>query len=344
MTRIFSLQLSEHFKVAVYVPHPGRDPEKDVDVDKTFGFRRRGAFNCCHFRWAHRTCSGRWQRMEPVVAVLPGEDGPANPDNFAPMPGPMVQRVLNNPKALLESILWHNLLPETESLFELHVPRRYALVAARFAASHVYQFGWSWLRFECRRFSYTADVVVDYRGASRQTIATVPKWVVSHMEFGRGVTHDPNTGWIATPNDKTHCRVWWRYYPHQDKEVWYVWEERPVCGYIGWERCGEHFHAACRMDPEYLPWAVEEYRLGDLLIVPESESENEAIKSSSDSWPFSERLAKLTLLGAELRGMRHIQATGAAPVVYHPEHGTLHLKPGVTYVARAVKYGWRGHD
>jgi len=79
-------------------------------------------------------------------------------------------------------------------------------------------------------------------------------------------------------------------------------------------------------------------RLGDVVFIPENNENSEHFDEIND-----DQLNKIKMLNAKIEDNRLIPTSDEDIILYHPDHGTLSLKPQ-RYIIKAVRYYRRGHD
>ena len=112
----------------------------------------------------------------------------------------------------------------------------------------------------------------------------------------------------------------------------------------GWEIYQDVIHEKCEI--EIQNFDVElfiDYRLGDLLFIPEQDGEPKMMFSLVDD----RNLAKIKIANGEIikKDLFEYRLRVGEPegVIYHPEHGVLKLSQG-EYIIRRVWYMGRSHD
>ena len=79
-------------------------------------------------------------------------------------------------------------------------------------------------------------------------------------------------------------------------------------------------------------------RLGDVVFIPENNENSEHFDEIND-----DQLNKIKMLNAKIEDNILIPTSDEDIILYHPDHGTLSLKPQ-RYIIKAVRYHRRGHD
>ena len=125
--------------------------------------------------------------------------------------------------------------------------------------------------------------------------------------------------------------------PIQEKLVLYRIKEGEG-GVKGYEKYKSIIHSECVIWKElYNPDLLFEYRLGDILFLPENVPPPLQERIREDA------LKKLKILNAKIQDDTLLPTSHEEIIIYHPEHGLLLLEPQ-KYILAPVPYFRRGHD